>query len=332
MIIKVDLGKSSYDILLERGALKRAEKELNLGRKVLIVTDNGVPPEYADALSQKCKKPYIFTVNQGEESKSTAVWEKLLTKMLQAGFTRTDCVVAVGGGVVGDLAGFTAASFMRGIDFYNVPTTLLSQVDSSIGGKTAVNFGGIKNIVGAFYQPKKVIIDADVLKTLNPRQISNGLAESIKMAACFDKNMFEMLENEDISGNLEKKIQHSLEIKRNVVQQDEKEKGLRKALNFGHTIAHGIEVQGGLYHGECVALGMLPMCSPEVRERLESVLVKAGLPIKCNKDAEKIIEAVSHDKKMDGATLNTVFVPEIGRFEFRQTTLEDFSKLVRENF
>ena len=157
MIIPVNLPLGSYNITIENGVLKKAGSILNLDRKVLIVTDSGVPEEYAKSVAAQCKAPYIETIPMGEESKSLFVFEKLCKKMLEHGFTRSDCVVAVGGGVCGDLAGFAAASYMRGIDFYNIPTTVLSQVDSSVGGKTAVNFGGVKNIIGAFYQPRRFL-------------------------------------------------------------------------------------------------------------------------------------------------------------------------------
>ena len=155
MIIRMELGEASYDIVLERGCLKRAGELLNLDRRVLILTDEGVPARYALTVADRCREPHIYTVQQGEGSKSFAVLEAILTKMMELGFTRGDCVCSVGGGVVGDLGGFAAACYMRGIDFYNIPTTILSQVDSSIGGKTAVNLGGVKNIVGAFWQPKR---------------------------------------------------------------------------------------------------------------------------------------------------------------------------------
>ena len=180
MIIRMELGDSSYDIVLERGCLKKAGELLNLDRKVFILTDDGVPAQYAQTVADQCKEAHIHTVPQGEGSKSFAVLEELLTKMLELGFTRGDCVCSVGGGVVGDLGGFTAACYMRGIDFYNIPTTVLSQVDSSIGGKTAINLAGVKNIVGAFWQPKKVLIDPDTLDTLDDRQKSSGLAEAVK--------------------------------------------------------------------------------------------------------------------------------------------------------
>ena len=335
MILSMNLGEHSYDIVLARGILRKAGAYLKLERKILIVTDEGVPEEYANIVAAQCKHPVKITVKAGEESKSFATFEKLCRTMLEKGFTRTDAVIAVGGGVVGDLAGFAAASFMRGIDFYNIPTTLLSQVDSSIGGKTAINLGGVKNIIGAFHQPKKVLIDPDVLKTLPTRQLANGLAESIKMAATFDKELFAFLEYNDIQNNLDTIIERSLRIKKYVVEHDEKEAGLRRVLNFGHTIGHGIEsYEGlhGLYHGECVALGMLPMCDGRTKERLISVLKKADLPTTLSMDAEKVFEAVTHDKKLDGDTVNYIYAPDIGTYEMRKATLADFYKLVKEAF
>lgn len=335
MILSMNLGEHSYDIVLARGILRKAGAYLKLERKILIVTDDGVPEEYANIVAAQCKHPVKISVKAGEESKSFATFEKLCRTMLEKGFTRTDAVVAVGGGVVGDLAGFAAASFMRGIDFYNIPTTLLSQVDSSIGGKTAINLGGVKNIIGAFHQPKKVLIDPDVLKTLPKRQLANGLAESIKMAATFDKELFAFLENNDIQNNLDTIIERSLRIKKYVVEHDEKEAGLRRVLNFGHTIGHGIEsYEGlhGLYHGECVALGMLPMCDSRTKERLISVLKKVDLPTTLSMDAEKVFEAVTHDKKLDGDTVNYIYAPDIGTYEMRKATLADFYKLVKEAF
>lgn len=185
MILPVRLGERSYDVVIERGALDRTGELLNLSRKTLVVTDNGVPPVYAQTVANACRAAKIVTVEQGEGSKSFACLQTVLAAMLEFEMTRADCVVAVGGGVPGDLAGFAASIYMRGVDFYNVPTTLLSQVDSSIGGKTAINFGGVKNPIGSFYQPKKVLIDPNVLSTLDARQFRAGLAEVIKMAATF---------------------------------------------------------------------------------------------------------------------------------------------------
>lgn len=325
MILTVNLQNTNYDIIIERGILKQAGQHLNLHRRVLIVTDSGVPEEYAQTLASLSLEPTVVRVAQGEESKSLATYEILLKTMLNNHFTRKDCVVAVGGGVVGDLAGFTAASYMRGVDFYNIPTTLLSQVDSSIGGKTAVNFCGIKNIVGAFYQPKRVLIDPDLLKTLPKRQLSNGLAEALKMSLTFDPELFRIFEEDAVEEQIEKIITRSLMIKKSVVEQDEKEAGLRRVLNFGHTVGHGIESEEdlhGLYHGECVALGMIPMCTDEIRARLLPILEKLSLPTKASFDPEKAHAAMLHDKKADGNAVTVVTVENVGSFTLKQLDKE----------
>lgn len=328
MVINLNLGEKSYNIYLARGEINRAAEHFNLERRVLIVTDNGVPDKYAKIVAQQCKEAYICTVPEGERSKCIEQYTYLLQKLTDYRFTRTDCVVAVGGGVVGDLSGFAAATYMRGIDFYNIPTTVLSQVDSSIGGKVAIDFGGYKNTVGAFHQPKAVIIDPDLLKTLPQRQISNGLAESVKMALTCDKQLFELIENGNPMDNIDKIIEGSLLIKKAVVEQDEKETGLRKVLNFGHTLAHAIESEykmSELYHGECVAIGMLPMCSEAVAERLKPVLEKLNLPTKVDLNRETVISAMKHDKKLSGDKLTVINVNEIGSFVMTELTVEQLS-------
>ena len=335
MKIHMNLQEQSYDILVQRGILASAGEHLNLERRVLVVTDSGVPAGYAQTLARQCREPVIYTAEAGEESKSLEVFGRLLQVMLDHGFSRKDCVVAVGGGVVGDLSGFAASAYMRGIDFYNIPTTLLSQIDSSIGGKTAVNFGGVKNIVGAFYQPKKVLIDPDLLKTLPERQISNGLAEAVKMAMTSDRELFELFENEDIASHIDEIIIRSLEIKKSVVERDEKEAGLRKILNFGHTIGHGIESSSNmtqLYHGECVALGLIPMCAEAIRPRVIRVLKKCGLYNLIPLNWEKIEAAAFHDKKADGDSVTVTLVPEIGSFELKKMKCSEIIDMAKACF
>ena len=335
MKIHMDLKENSYDIIVERGILANAGEHLKLDRRVLIVTDTGVPAEYAQMIAAQCETPVICTVATGEASKSLDMFAHLLQKMLEHGFSRKDCVVAVGGGVVGDLSGFAASAYMRGIDFYNIPTTLLSQIDSSIGGKTAINFGGMKNIVGAFYQPKKVLIDPALLKTLPDRQISNGLAEAVKMALTSDAELFDIFENKDIESHLDEIIIRSLNIKKSVVEQDEKESGLRKILNFGHTVGHGIESSENLstlYHGECVALGLIPMCSEKIRPRVINVLKKCALYNLVDFDWDKITEAAFHDKKADGDSVVVTIVPEIGEFELKTMNCMDVIDRARSCF
>ena len=323
MTIHMNLGECGYDITVARGSLQKASEYFDLNRRVLVVTDAGVPMQYAQAIAKQCKEGVICTVEEGEASKSLEGLEKLLQAMLDHGFSRKDCVVAVGGGVVGDLSGFAASTYMRGVDFYNVPTTLLSQIDSSIGGKTAINFGGVKNVVGAFYQPKGVLIDPTLLETLPQRQISNGLAEAVKMALTSDKELFDIFESKTIKDHLDEIIIRSLHVKKSVVEQDEKETGLRKILNFGHTVGHGIESSEGmhaLYHGECVALGMLPMCGDGIRPRVIEVLKKCDLYRVLAYDWEKITAAAFHDKKADGNTVFVTTVNEIGSFDMKKMT------------
>ncbi len=333
-VLRMELGANSYDITVERGALQRAGELLKLDRKVLIVTDDGVPFKYSDKIASFCKEPYVVTLPQGEQNKCMTAYMSLLEKMVEKEFTRSDCVVAVGGGVMGDLAGFVASSYMRGVDFYNVPTTLLSQIDSSIGGKVAVDFAGYKNLVGAFYQPKAVIIDPDVLSTLSSRQLGCGMAEAVKMFVCFNAEMFcEVEENYD--EKIDKIIIEALKIKKNVVEQDEKEKGLRKALNFGHTVGHAIESieeSNGfpLFHGECVGIGMLCMSSPEVVKRLRHILHRMDIPTSWRGCEKELKAAMLHDKKAGGDTITVIIVDKIGTFREKKLTVDEITERCRE--
>ncbi len=330
----MSLGERSYDISIGRGALRCAGELFNLKRKVFILTDSGVPSEYSQEILRQSDVSKIYTVPSGEASKSMSVLEKVLSEMLDFGLSRSDALVAVGGGVIGDLGGLAAALYMRGIDFYGVPTTLLSQVDSSIGGKTAVNLGLIKNTVGTFYQPKAVLIDTDTLKTLPKRQIANGLAEAVKMAITSDAELFLRLEREGFTeDNAEDIIASALKIKKSVVETDEREGGLRKILNFGHTLGHGIEAEeglSGLYHGECVALGMLPVLAKTERVKVNALLTSLGLPMDYKYDAERALSFILHDKKCEGGKITAVLSDKIGTCRMEKLTLDEFKKLVLE--
>lgn len=337
--IHMELGKNSYPITVKRGGLASAGEYFSLERKVLIVTDEGIPAAYPIKMKAASGSPILAAIREGETSKSFAVLETLLGRMLDAGFGRGDAVVAVGGGVVGDIAGFAAATYMRGIDFYNMPTTLLAAVDASIGGKAAVNLGGVKNVAGTFYQPKAVLIDPDLLETLPKRQVINGLAEAAKMAACFDETGFRRyFEEADPFTRIDEIIEMSLCIKKAVVERDEKEQGERKLLNFGHTIGHGIESvcgmeadpDAGLYHGECVAVGMLPMCGEQAKKRLLPVLEKIGLPTKAAADADAVMAAIEHDKKAGNGYITTARLARIGAPRLEKTELAELRTLVKE--
>ena len=325
--LTMDFDERSYDITVSRGAIKHASELFALDRRVLVVTDDGVPAQYSKAIADAAGEPHILTIRHGEASKCPERYLEILKFMLACGFDRHDCVVAVGGGVVGDLAGFAAATYMRGIDLYNVPTTLLSQVDSSVGGKTAIDFLGYKNVVGAFWQPKGVIVDPDVLESLDARQFACGMSEIIKMFATSDGKMFGRLEDKTQCIPVEEIITAALRIKMNVVEQDEHEAGLRRVLNFGHTIGHAIESISAdepypLLHGECVALGMLAITEGEVRRRLMRLLHRYDLPTAFRCDESRFREVLLNDKKAQSGDITVVLVDEIGSFSLKTETVD----------
>lgn len=327
MKLHVDLKERGYDIVMERGVLKRLAQMIDVERKVLLVSDSKVPAQWVDLVKSQCPHCYVKIVPAGEASKSFAVWEELLSYMLENRFLRSDLVIALGGGVVGDLAGFAAACYMRGIDFVNIPTTTLAQIDSSIGGKTAINAGGVKNNIGAFYQPRKVLIDFDTLSTLPRRHYLNGLVEALKAGLIYDPALFSLFENGDIDEHLEEIIYRSLCMKKDVVEQDERESGLRKILNFGHTIGHAIE---GYYHmeeylhGECVAMGMLYFIEDdELRERTAAILRRMGVPSDAPYEKEDVYRRLSADKKALHEGISVVTVKTLGKAEIKTLSYDE---------
>ena len=328
--ITVDTGSNeSYPVYITKGNIEEIIDLINIrSRKVLIVTDTNIPSKYINEVRSEALESYVIKIQAGEENKSIDSYLKIMDALSTNTFTRTDAIVALGGGVVGDLAGFASSTYMRGIDFYNIPTSLLAMVDSSIGGKTAIDYKDTKNIIGSFYQPKAVLIALNTLKTLPERELHNGLVESIKIAACFNKDLFERIEKtSNLYNDLLYIIHSSLEIKANVVRKDEKEKGLRKVLNFGHSLGHVFEIlskqtSSPLLHGEAVGIGMLYFSSDNVKERIKNVLEKYNLPTKLNDELkvvitkDNLIKKLSLDKKIINGKLNAVYVKEIGEFEF----------------
>lgn len=334
--LTVRTAQGSYPIHLYRGALEDAERLLPRDRRVFLVTDDGIPPACVSTLAAQCRQSVLWSIPQGEASKSPDVLAELLSAMLRAGLTRDDCVAALGGGVVCDLAGLAAALYMRGVRWYAFPTTLLAMVDASVGGKTAVNLDGCKNAVGAFWPPSAVVIDPALLESLPPRHLANGLAEAVKMALTHDAALFARFEDPAGCGPIEDIIAACLRIKRSVVEADEREAGLRRVLNYGHTLGHGLEAaaDGALLHGEAVALGMLPMCAPPLRERLRAVLERLGLPTSVNNsevDPETVLAAVVHDKKaLSAGGFEVVLVSEPGCFELRRISLDELKERLNE--
>ena len=316
MKLTINLQEKSYDIFMERGILQKLSQHVDLDRKVLILSDDGVPKQYVDQVLAQCPRGYSHVVRQGEGAKSLEVYKEVCERLLELGFSRTDCILALGGGVIGDLAGFVAATYLRGISFVGIPTTTLSQIDSSIGGKVAVNLDCVKNVLGSFYHPSRVLIDPDTLRTLPRRHFVNGLAEAIKAGLIGDPAILDLFEQPDVSAHVEEIIFRSLQVKKAVVEQDEKEQNLRRILNFGHTLGHGIESVYGLkdlLHGECVALGMLPMLEDDaLRQRVEKIYVSLGLRTGVDYDPEKVYQVMTRDKKVQGGRITVVKVKEAG--------------------
>lgn len=330
--LHMNLGCNSYDIILERGCLHHISDYLNLDRKVLIITDDHVPKEYAQDLLKQCTQGYLSIVPQGEDSKGMHTYQELLETLLAHNFSRKDCVIALGGGVIGDLSGFVAASYMRGIDFINIPTTTLSQIDSSIGGKVAINLHEVKNIVGAFYQPKAVFIDPDTLATLPKRHYTNGIVEAIKAGLIYDPSLFEVFETGDIYQDIETILEKALLVKKDVVEKDEKEQNLRKILNFGHTIGHAIESYYHLetyLHGECVAMGMLYFIKDEIlKQRVHSLFQKLNIQYTTTYDKEAVFTLLSKDKKAAGSHITIVEVERLGKAVLKDVTLDSLKEIL----
>ena len=315
------------------------------GRKVAIITDTNVKDLYADQLAGLIEtiasKTIVYAIPAGEENKNLTEIEKIYEVLIENHFDRHDLIVALGGGVVGDMAGFCAATYLRGIDFIQIPTTLLAQTDSSIGGKTGVDFNGYKNMVGAFYMPKLVYMNISVLDTLPGDQFASGFAEVMKHGLIKDSdfyiwlidNMYEIEERDhDI---LLEMIKKSCSIKKAVVEKDPTEKGDRALLNFGHTIGHAIEKYKdfSLAHGECVALGAVAaafiswkrqMLSMEEYYEIRDMFVPFGLPISVTDiDADKVIDLMHSDKKSDGNSIKFILLKKVGKAVIDPTVTDD---------
>lgn len=329
MELKVNLNENSYSIILGNNILTSIFNYYPLdNKKVLIISDDGVPSFYYEKILKQCKDGYKYIIKSGEESKNIDNYYLINKFLLNNEFTRNDLIIAVGGGVVGDLAAFVASTFKRGLDFINIPTTSLSMIDSSVGGKTAINFEGVKNVIGTFYQPKLVLIDFETLKTLDKRNFNNGLIEALKMGLIKDEEIISLFN--DFSKNIEKIIIKSIENKIEIIEKDEKEKNLRKILNFGHTIGHAIEINNKLLHGEAIARGMLYLLNDEIKLKLIKILDQLEIPREYDIDYSQILSIIKNDKKMNGDYLDLVVVEKIGQATIKKVTLKEIEKILKE--
>jgi 3-dehydroquinate synthase len=333
--LQVSLGERSYPILIGPGLLGTPGvlNALISARQVLIVTNDVVAPLYLNTLEKAvgAEEQHSLILPDGEEKKTLATFSTIVDALMNHGFHRDACLIALGGGVIGDIGGFAAASYQRGIDYVQMPTTLLAQVDSSVGGKTAVNHPDGKNMIGAFYQPTCVIADTDTLKSLPPREFSAGLAEVIKHALILDRDFFEWLEaNMDPiialdAAALSFIVRRNCELKAAIVAEDERERGRRALLNFGHTFGHALENLGGYgrwLHGEAVSIGIALAARTSAQlgwlkgsdcDRIEALLERARLPIRATDvSVEQLLERMRMDKKASASGLKLVLLRQIG--------------------
>ena len=330
------------EIHIENGLLSRAAAvigETFSPSRIHIVSDSTVAPLYLQTLEQQFTLPVTHTViPAGEEHKRLATVEGIYHDLLASGMTRKDLIVALGGGVVGDITGFAAATFLRGVSLCQIPTTLLAQVDSSVGGKTGVDMPEGKNLVGAFYQPRLVLIDPSVLTTLPEQTFADGMAEVVKYGYISNRDILDMVSAPDYKQNIESIICECVKIKRDVVTIDEHDTGLRMILNFGHTIGHAAEKLGNyvdLTHGQAVAVGMVAamrlsafLGNEDLTGRLIEILKHIGLPTELKYDREDIYRSLLSDKKKFGATVNFILVREPGRAEITPIDAEKLHEYV----
>ncbi|MBE6049671.1 MAG: 3-dehydroquinate synthase [Clostridium sp.] len=346
----VDLGENSYNILIEKGLLNRIGEEVKniyKGKKIFIITDENVNKHYGKKVKDSLEESGFITqtlvLKAGEETKSFQTLPTIYNELLDFKLTRKDLIITLGGGVIGDLGGFAASSFLRGVAFVQIPTSLLAQVDSSVGGKVAVDLERGKNLVGSFYQPKAVFIDPNVLDTLSEKFYKDGMGEVIKYGCIKDKDLFcklEKLKNrKEVMEHIEDIIYTCCLIKKTVVEHDEKDLGERMLLNFGHTLGHAIEAFYNFKkysHGEAVAIGMynislkseaINISAKGTAERIKNILINYDLPYTMHVDDNKaIVNTIALDKKNLGSTLKIILLKEIGESIIYDTTPDFFKE------
>lgn len=350
MEMLVNLKENSYPIYIEKGILNSLNnkiKSIYKGKRIAIITDDLVASYYKDTMINQLSEYdiKIIEVEHGEKSKDFNILPSLYQQLLDFKLTRSDLIIALGGGVIGDLTGFVAATYLRGVKFIQIPTSLLAQVDSSVGGKVAVDLPQGKNLVGAFYHPKMVLIDPLVLKTLPSRYINDGMGEVIKYGLIKSPSLFEKLKKyqdfNELYQNIEEIIYECVNIKRIMVENDEKDFGERLLLNFGHTLAHTIEQHfnyEGYSHGEAVAIGMYQitllsekfnMTKNNISNDIKEVLIKYQLPIKCEVLMKDLIETIKLDKKNINNQLSLILLKNIGEAFVYPTTIDFFNEIER---
>jgi len=329
-----------YAITVQRGSiaeLNETIKRVTRAKKIAIISDDKVFALYGKMVETLLKEEFsvsVFVFTAGESSKNWQTLGKILEFLAEEGLDRNDCLIAFGGGVVGDITGLAAALYLRGIDYIAVPTTFLAQVDSSVGGKTAIDLKAGKNLAGIFYQPRAVICDMDFLESLSEDDFACGMAEVIKYAVGFDRKLYEMLFNHS-KDDLEKIILRAIEIKRDIVEKDERDENIRRMLNLGHTFGHSVEVCSDftLKHGAAVSIGLSLICRAfrcEFTEEVDQLLKMYHLPTECPYEWEKIYKAMLGDKKKRGDKIALIVPCEIGSCRIQEVSLQELAQLTKE--
>ena len=342
MTIHINASKS-YDVLIGRNLLAGIGKQLlstlKKAGKIAVISDSNVFPLYGPAVTESLTgsgfQVVTYTFPAGEASKNANTYLDILNFLAENHLTRSDAVLALGGGVTGDMTGFAAATFLRGITYIQVPTTLLAMVDSSVGGKTAIDLPAGKNLVGAFYQPSLVLCDLDTLNTLPETVFCDGCAEVIKYGVLYDADLFAHLEAEGLNFGRENVISRCVELKRNVVAEDEFDNGARQKLNLGHTIGHGVEAQSNftITHGQAVAIGMAIIAKSRCKaiyDRLVAVLEKFQLPTTTSFTAKQLFNSALSDKKRSGGTVSLIVPQKIGECSILPTPVGELEALIEE--
>lgn len=341
MEFTVNLTNAKSRVIVEKDCSLHLHDYLDFNAKVMIISDKNIPSSLKESVCSQFKQAFLIEVNEGEESKSFETYQMLISKLLELNFSRKDFIIALGGGVIGDLSGFVASTYKRGCRFVSIPTTTLAQIDSSIGGKVAINVNGIKNCVGNFYHPEVVFVDINTLKTLSSRHFYNGLVEALKAGVIQDPVLFDLFKQNIKELNvhhpvLEEIIIRSLLMKKRIVEEDEKEQHIRKILNFGHTIGHAIESLYHLhdyYHGECVGNGMILVEeNEEIRNDLIEILTQMKIPFVHDLDIEKCLQFIKNDKKASGNQVDLVLVDEIGHAYIKKVKIDDLRQNMEKTY
>lgn len=337
-------ASGEYDVIIGKGILNTCGNlisEIFPKGKTVIVSDDKVYALYGETVKKSLVESGFsvehFTFENGEKSKTVSTYTQILEFLAKAGLTRSDFIVALGGGVTGDMAGFSAATYLRGIKFVQIPTTFLAAIDSSVGGKTGVNLDAGKNLVGAFHQPSMVICDTDTFKTLDEKTFADGTAEAIKYGMIKEPVLLEKLAGDF---DIDEVVEFCVKIKRDVVNKDEFEQGERKLLNFGHTIGHGVEKCSGytITHGHAVAIGMaiitkaaesLGICDSGMSQSLSDLLTECGLPTKCPYLAEELYKVALSDKKRSGDYITVVLPKTLGECMLKKITVDELLEYIK---